>query len=129
MIETERDSVNERRQELLDSLESQAEWRDRKAVEYPDDRRNSNSAQALRQLATQLETIPVSDATWIQYANGWDALDDDQLMRAMEDEREELRTYGFTSWPSEVSPEDAAAFLRDRVSVLENLPRSEDHAD
>lgn len=43
---------------LTTYLRSQAEWRDHKAFEYPDDQRNEQSACALRSLADYIEDNP-----------------------------------------------------------------------
>jgi hypothetical protein len=43
---------------LKGDLEGQAEWRRRKAVEYPDDRRNLDSAEEYERLAKTVKDIP-----------------------------------------------------------------------
>jgi hypothetical protein len=43
---------------LKSELEEQAEWRRRKAVEYPDDRRNLDSAEEYERLAKTVKEIP-----------------------------------------------------------------------
>jgi hypothetical protein len=47
---------------LADYFRSQAEWRDRKAEEYPEDKRNVQSAAALRSLADYVEPIDGREA-------------------------------------------------------------------
>jgi hypothetical protein len=49
------------RQRLADYLREQAAWRDEKAAEYPDDRRNQRSAQHLRGLAAYVDRLPDDD--------------------------------------------------------------------
>ncbi len=105
---------------LVEKLESQADWRDRKAEEYPDDARNKNSAAALRQLAEHLDKIPRTDQLWIRYARVWEQ-DDVDTFRLVEYEDEELRPYGFHNEPSEVTMEDAVQFLEAHVEDLERL--------
>ena len=46
------------RELLKDQLEVQAEWRRRKAVEYPDDRRNRDAAEEYEHLARIVHNIP-----------------------------------------------------------------------
>src|ERR1700694_2520811 len=46
---------------LAEYFSNQAGWRERKAEEYPDDRRNADSALRLRQLAEDVLTLPVDD--------------------------------------------------------------------
>jgi hypothetical protein len=113
--------MSDQRQMFLESLEGQAQWRDQKAAEYPGDERNKNSAAALRQLAKHLEAIPATDPLWLMYSQMWDTGNGDDSMRACEYEREDLRTFGFSNRPKEVSPEDAAMFLRDHVEALEEI--------
>jgi hypothetical protein len=117
MNEAELKEISDRRQLLLDALEYQAEWRDQKAIEYPHDERNKNSAEALRQLAEQLEKIPPSDDVWRVYSLAWDRFDNSAAERVLEHERETLRTYGFGHSPSQVSAEGAVKFLRDHVEM------------
>jgi hypothetical protein len=47
---------------LAECLRGQAAWREGKAAEYPDDRRNAASADALRRLAEHVEALPEGDA-------------------------------------------------------------------
>ena len=46
------------RELLKDQLEDQAEWRRRKAIEYPDDRRNLDAAEEYERLAKTVQNIP-----------------------------------------------------------------------
>jgi hypothetical protein len=52
------DDVAWTRQMLKSELEDQAEWRRQKAVEYPDDRRNLDSAEEYERLAKTVKDIP-----------------------------------------------------------------------
>src|SRR5215813_12387656 len=55
---TTADNVACARDMLKADLEDQAEWRRRKAVEYPDDRRNIDSAEEYERLAKTVKDIP-----------------------------------------------------------------------
>ena len=55
---TTADDVACARDMLKADLEDQAEWRRRKAVEYPDDRRNIDSAEEYERLAKTVKDIP-----------------------------------------------------------------------
>lgn len=48
---------------LADYLVGQAEWRESKSEEYPDDKRNADSAAALRRLAAYVAGLPASHST------------------------------------------------------------------
>lgn len=116
--------VSFNRTELLDRITAQAQWRDEKAREYPDDVRNSQSADSLRQLARHLGNIPVSDPLWVRYYRAWDQLADDDgeaLHSANELESDELRTYGFYDFGIDLCPEDAQHFLKSHVETLEDI--------
>jgi hypothetical protein len=52
---------SEFRNAVVAYLNDQADWRDRKAAEYPEDARNARSAAALRELAGYVETLPDDD--------------------------------------------------------------------
>jgi hypothetical protein len=43
---------------FLFAQEDQAEWRRRKAIEYPDDRRNLDAAEEYERLAKTVQNIP-----------------------------------------------------------------------
>jgi hypothetical protein len=116
--------VSYNRSLLLDRITGQAEWRDEKAKQYPDDERNAQSAESLRQLAQHLSNIPVSDPLWLRYHRAWDQLADDDgdaLHSANELENDELRNYGFYDFSIDVSPEDALQFLTSHVETLEDI--------
>ena len=49
------------REWLVQSLESSADWRERKAEEYPDDARNATCAAALAQAAREVAALPDDD--------------------------------------------------------------------
>jgi hypothetical protein len=126
MNDAEQQEAGDHRQLLLDMLEYQAGWRYEKAIQHPDDERNENSANALRQLAEHLTKLSPSDGLWLLYGGAWDRLSGAALERANEEERDALRIYGFSEDTSDVSPEDAAKFLRNRVQSLEGYLAEKD---
>jgi hypothetical protein len=58
-------------------VESTAEWRRRKAEEFPDDRRNLVAAEELEQLAAQIDRIAESEPVHQQIAKLHDSIKDD----------------------------------------------------
>jgi hypothetical protein len=79
-------------QHLSNAIEGAADWRRRKAEEYPDDDRNRDAVAELTRLA---ETVPdVSDKRVAQYDALWK---DDRADRAVEIESEMLRSVGFSA--------------------------------
>jgi hypothetical protein len=46
---------------LVETLESQAEWRRQKALEYPEDRRNIDAAELLEKLAKDASKLDQND--------------------------------------------------------------------
>jgi hypothetical protein len=58
---TEINNVRDYREQLARSLEDAAEWRARKAKEYPNDERNSRSAEALSVAAREVAELPDHD--------------------------------------------------------------------
>jgi hypothetical protein len=64
------------RQMLKAELEETAEWRLRKAVEYPDDRRNRDSATEYDRLAKTVKDIP--DDVLVAYAEAFEDLPDSE---------------------------------------------------
>lgn len=116
--------VSYNRSLLLDRITGQAEWRDQKAEQYPDDERNAQAAESLRQLAQHLGNVAAGDALWVRYYRAWDQLADDDgdaLHSANELEDDELRAYGFYDFCIDVSPEDARQFLSSHVEALEDI--------
>jgi hypothetical protein len=115
-------AIDESRAQFLERIEYQAEWRDQKAIEYPDDKRNKQSARCLRQLAQYLGNIPPNDSLWVRYGRVWDRVTDTGTTEPVEHESEQLRAYGFYgAGPEEVSPKDAVEFLRGHVEEVEEL--------
>jgi len=79
-------------------VESTAEWRHRKAEEFPDDRRNLVAAEELDELAAQIDRIGESEPIHQQIAKLHDSLkEDDAWMHISEAVSDELRSIGFHS--------------------------------
>jgi hypothetical protein len=111
--------VAERRNKFIEQINYQAEWREGKATEYPDDHRNLSSAERLRQLAHELDNIAPNDELWVRYHRVWEECSDSTSL--VEYESEARREYGFSNDESPVTMKDAVRFLRVHVEVLEQL--------
>ena len=66
---------------LKEELEDQAEWRRRKAVEYPDDRRNLDAADEYERLAKTVPHVPA--ALLVAYAESFQDLPDTERWQEM----------------------------------------------
>ncbi len=93
-------------EQLASEVESTAEWRSRKATEYPDDKRNQAASKALTSLAKKLRELQPNNPKLIRLwrlAFGFTDIDamlepsDDRLFRLTEVLSEELRVYSFHS--------------------------------
>jgi hypothetical protein len=69
------------RDTLKGDLEDQAEWRRRKAVEYPNDRRNLDSAEEYERLAKTVKDIP--DDLLVAYSEAFEDLPDSERWQEM----------------------------------------------
>jgi hypothetical protein len=112
-------SVAERQNEFIEQICYQAEWREGKASQFPDDHRNVASAESLRQLAHELDSIAPNDELWVRYHRVWKECSDSTAL--VEYESEVRREYGFSSDKSPVTTKDAVRFLRAHVEALEQL--------
>jgi|GEM_PF-812986 len=100
------------RRDVVELLESNAHWRDRKARQYPDDDRNLDAAEACRQLAAAAAALPPE--VFAAYAAAeerfWGDEEDDEtearVMQWQEEQSQLLRSIGF-HW----FPHDAREFL------------------
>jgi hypothetical protein len=81
------------RQDLVDEVERQAEWRGGRIFDHPEDKRSAQSASSLRTLAENLRRLPEAHPLFREVARRWAAGADDPGFR--EHEREVLREYGF----------------------------------
>lgn len=93
---------------LIDSFESGAEWRERKAAEYPDDRRNMDAHRAHISLRDSVTNIP--DTLISSYVGVRERLDS---CRVGEIEGEAFRAVGFYS-----APGSATTFLQSLAAEL-----------
>jgi hypothetical protein len=75
------DDVAWTRDMLKGDLEDQAEWRRRKAVEYPDDRRNLDSAEEYERLAKTVKDIP--DDLLVAYSQAFEDVPDSERWQEM----------------------------------------------
>jgi hypothetical protein len=66
---------------LKEELEDKAEWRRRKAVEYPDDRRNLDAADEYERLAKTVQQVPA--ALLVAYAESFEDLPDTEMWQEM----------------------------------------------
>ena len=66
---------------LKDQLEDQAEWRRRKAIEYPDDRRNLDAAKEYERLAKTVQNIP--DDLLVAYSEALEDAPDSERFEEM----------------------------------------------
>jgi hypothetical protein len=66
---------------LKGELEDQAEWRRRKAVEYPDDRRNLDAAEEFERLAKTVKDIPAD--LLVAYSESFEDLPDSERWEEM----------------------------------------------
>jgi hypothetical protein len=81
-------------------VDSTAEWRRRKAEEFPDDRRNLVAAEELERLAAEIDQIGEAELIHQQIAKLHDSIDaldgcDDAWLHVVEAISEELRSVGF----------------------------------
>jgi hypothetical protein len=81
---------------LADQIESTAEWRERKAVEYPDDERNREAAEILRALAASVRALPDDDPVVVAYEGLGE--NEDEIFSLVEMENEMLKRIGFHDW-------------------------------
>jgi len=75
------DGIAWSRDMLKGDLEDQAEWRRRKAAEYPDDRRNLDSAEEYERLAKTVKDIP--DNLLVAYSEAFEDVPDSERWQEM----------------------------------------------
>jgi hypothetical protein len=129
--------LDEYRELIIGCVIETAEWREGKAEQFPRDLRNSASAEALRRLATKLDSTGVHDARWtvlwLAERNLSDHLNDDERMaiaaRQAEQKSEQIRGYGFYADPPIVHPDlEAQSFLDELIKTLEEVAQPNDVA-
>ena len=100
-------------EDLIMRVESSANWRAEKAVQYPDDKRNLRCSEALRELGRRLNELPADN----EHACAYEAVVERLVeLEAYDDrtsrhESEHIGRYGF-NYPADGDPE---AFLIDLV--------------
>jgi hypothetical protein len=78
---TKADDLTMTRNMLTGELEDQAQWRRRKAAEYPDDRRNLDSAEEYERLAKTVKDIP--DDLLVAYSEAFEDMPDSERWQEM----------------------------------------------
>ena len=104
------DNLLEMREMLSNDVASKADWRSQKAEEYPDDHRNSASAESLRALLAYAGEL--SDDHPIFGALALFGESDDDIYEAIELQNALLSRYGFDG------EEDPEEFLQNLASEL-----------
>lgn len=99
---------------LVDSLEGTADWRDRKAKEYPDDARNKEVSDALYRSAEQIKVLEVSNPQIQRYAQLWEIAGDNHTHRFVEIES---NIFGSIYY----SHEEATSLLTSLISEFEEV--------
>lgn len=113
------------RSDVVELLEGNAQWRERKAAQYRDDERNLDAAEESRRLAAALAELPPEafEAYAEAEARLWgEEEDDEQELRVMdwnEAQSALLRSLGF-QW----FPHDAAEVLEALTALFEDYAAS-----
>jgi len=98
-------------EQLIEKVESSADWRAGKAEQYPDDNRNLRSSQALTKLAARLKALPKNDPRGLAYEEAVERLVeidcDSEMLGVIENESQFIGRYGF-DYPQDGDP---ASFL------------------
>jgi hypothetical protein len=94
-MNTQVDEIEFLREQLIILIDTQSEFRTRKAVEFPEDERNAQSAEALIALGQKMECMPATHTLWVLYTNAVDTLLPDGASEFSQIEEETLRGYGF----------------------------------
>ena len=97
---------------LRDQAENTAEWREGKAVEFPDDTRNREAVTLLKQIAATMDAVP--DVLLLPCARVFS--DDDSGLKLKETESEMFREVGFRRFS-----ENATEFVKGLSEKAEEL--------
>ncbi len=110
---------------LVEKIEGQADWREQKAAEYPEDGRNGRSAKALRVLASRLKELPATYPKLRELWRLWYGLrkprDPNPLKEPwpfIEVEIESIRVYGFYNEANGDPEEFLTEWIQDLKSEL-----------
>jgi hypothetical protein len=113
--------------QLVERVEDTAEWRAEKAQQYPDDKRNEHSSDALRALAERLGALPRDGRSARAYNETMErALEFDLGISISETEREYIGRYGF-DYPQDGDPEAFIEMLME--AIRDELSDAEEAAD
>ncbi len=115
---------------LVQSVIATAEWREGKAMRFPADHRNSQSVEALRDLASLLDEVQATDQRWRVLWLAENSLDEEVLRDELPIIAEEqnraksalIRNYGFGSTQGVPSLE-ARSFLDSMIDALQEAER------
>jgi len=98
---------------IIMAVESTAEWRQRKAQEFPDDRRNIDASLQLADLAKELSALPDDDPRLIEIEGYYDRPEMLDLMPEIRGQESELlRLVGFSG-----GFEDAGDYLDRLIQI------------
>ena len=99
---------------LVETLESQAEWRRQKALEYPEDRRNIDAAELLEKLAEEASKLDQNDPLLERLESRLNRLGakNDGYYLFSEGQSEYHRQIGFSRFPSTVRQ-----YLKDLIEI------------
>jgi hypothetical protein len=108
-------------EQIIDRVESSADWRAEKAEQYPNDTRNMRSSQALTKLAEKLKSLPANDENVAAYEAVMSRLvesdDCDEMIGVFEYESQYIGRYGF-DYPQDGDPADFLEALTEYCQEL-----------
>jgi flagellar biosynthesis/type III secretory pathway protein FliH len=116
-------------EQLIENVESSADWRAEKAEQYPDDTRNMRSSQALTKLAEKLKALPANDENVAAYEAVMSRLVEsdggDEMFGVIEYESQYIGRYGF-DYPQDGDPADFLEALTE--ACQESVDKAEEQA-
>jgi hypothetical protein len=116
-------------EQLIEKVESSADWRAGKAEQYPDDTRNMRSSRALEKLAKRLKALPDDDEDGTAYEavvrrlveSGYDRL----MLGLSEHESQYVGRYGF-DYPQDGDPASFLSALTEHCQELVDEAKEEE---
>jgi hypothetical protein len=103
---------------LVQHLESSAEWRSRKAEEFPGDERNAQSAVALSAAARDVASLPDSDPRLARLDRFYKVNDEDATDALVEVESLLIGRHGFGPKATQTTGQLLEALLREADEVV-----------
>ena len=105
---------------LVVDIQGQADWRTRKAEEYPEDERNARCSVALSRLAESVKAISDDHPLFQRLERLANTLSDDEIYQKLEygEENRLIRRYGFDSPADDGS--DPERFLTEVIEIYVN---------